>query len=112
MQTRISIILLVIVTIKFYHTFNICFTLKNPLHILKSITLRSVEILVVLHNISPVHGSSTISFKFTYSTLIKITKTVLVTTAAYTGVKTISAAINTAVGNAIVPYGSLTVSFI
>ena len=86
----------------FYHTFNICFPLKKPLQNLKSITLRSVEIPVVLNNIRPLNGSSNYT---------NINITVSDATAAYTGTNTILSAINTAVGNAIVPYGSLTVNF-
>ena len=73
----------------FYHTFNICFSLNNPLQNLKSITLRSVEIPVGLNNIRSQNGSSTISFNFTNSTYTDISITVSVGTASYTGVDTI-----------------------
>ena len=77
----------------------------------KSIILRSVEISVGLNKIRPFNGSSTIIFNFTYSTYSNITISVSVATASYTGVKTILAAINTAVGNAKIGYRSLTVNF-
>ena len=78
---------------------------------LKSITLRSVETLLVIKIIRPLNGSFTISFTFTFSTYPNITITVSVATAAYTGVNTVLSAINTAVGNAIVTYGLLKINF-
>ena len=108
---KIKILLLVNMINKIYHAFNICFPLNNSLQNLKSITLKSVEIPVVLNNIRPLNGSFTISFTFTYSTYTNITIKLSVATAAYTGVNTILASINNAVGNAIISYGSLTVKF-
>ena len=66
---------------------------------------------VVLENIRPLNGSFTISFTFTYSIYTNINIIVSVATAPYKGTNTILAAINTSVGNAIVPYGSLTINF-
>ena len=70
-----------------------------------------LKIPVVLNKIRPVNGSSTISFTFTYLTNTNITIIVSVATAADTGVNTFLSAVNTAVGNAIINYGLLTVIY-
>ena len=57
----------------YYHPFGICLPLKYSLKKLNSITLKSVDIPLILNKIRTLIGTTSISFSFTYNSYINIT---------------------------------------
>ena len=87
----------------FYHSFNICFPLKYPLKNLNRITLKSVEIPLVLKKIGPLNGTTSIRFTCTYNIYINTTVSNGIVARAYTTVAYLITAINTALAILIAP---------
>ena len=86
-----------------YYSFNICFPLKDPLKSLNSITLKSLEIPLILFNIRPLNGTTTISFTFTYKSFINITASNGIVAGSYTNVASLLTVINTLIAIVIPP---------
>ena len=78
---------------------------------MNSITLKSVEIPLILNNIRPLNGTTSISFNFTYNSYINITVSNGIIPGAYTSVSFLITAINTALAIVIALYTGLTINF-
>ena len=87
------------------------FSFEISIQNLNSITLKSVEIPLILNNIRPLNGTTSISFTFTYNSYINITASNGIVAGAYTTVSSLISAINTAIAITIAPYTGLTLNF-
>ena len=86
------------------HFFNVYFPFKVAIKNIKSISLKSVQIPLLLYNIrAGLTNTNTFSFRFTYSTFNNITLTFTLTPNNYTST-TLITAINNAIVTILTPY--------
>ena len=76
-----------------------------------SITLKSVEIPLILNKIRSLNGTTSISFTFTYNSYINITVSNGIVAGVYTSVSSLLISINTVLGIVMAPYTGLNLSF-
>ena len=94
-----------------YHSFNITYPLKYPLKNVSRMTLKSVEIPLILNNIRTLNNTATIGFTFTYGSFINVYVSNSIISGQYNSISSLITAINTAISIVISSYTGFTISF-
>jgi len=88
-----------------YHSFNVLFPLRTPILNLKKITLKSVEMPIILTTLRTQNNTITLGFKFSYGTYNNVYITTSLQDGFYT-TSTLLSIINNTISGYVTPYGA------